>query len=106
MTIVFNEVDRNRTARYKVTGCEKVIVVRGSGIFSLDILTERQLDPHHRELLSMTITQNQDVCLAQFPCVACGMDLIFRTDSATDPQAHVFVEILDDTCAPEKCCAC
>lgn len=106
MTIIFNEVDRNQTARYKVKGCEKVIMVRGSGVFSMEIETVSQLDPHFRPLMVTTVTQNQDVCLDQFPCIACGMDLIFRTDSTIDPQAHLFVEILDDTCIPETCCVC
>lgn len=106
MTIIFNEADRNQTARYRVTGCEKVIVVRGSGVFNLDIESMSQLDPHFRPLNIQTVTQNQDICLDQWPCVACGMDLIFRLDSSVDPQAHVFVEILYDTCVPKPCCDC
>lgn len=107
MTIIFNEVGRNKTARYKVMGCEKVIIVRSSGIFNLTIETVSQCDPHFRPLVVVgPITANQDICLTQYPCVACGMDLIFRLDNTTDPQAHVFVEILDDTCVPEVCCDC
>lgn len=106
MTIIFNEVDRNQTARYKVKGCESVIVVRSSGIFNLEIETVSQLDPHFRPVQVITVLQSQDVCVSQYPCVACGMDLIFKLDSTTDPQAHVFVEILYDTCIPEPCCDC
>lgn len=106
MTIIFNEADRNQTARYKVIGCEKVIMVRSSGVFNLEIETVSQLDPHFRPFQVQSVTQNQDICLSQYPCVACGMDLIFRLDSTVDPQAHVFVQILDETCVPEDCCIC
>ncbi len=106
MTIIFNEVDRNQTARYPVKGCEKVIVVRGTGVFNLEIYSESRLDPHGRALQVMSVTQDQDICLNQFPCIACGMDLVFKTDSTIDPQAHLFVEVLYETCVPEPCCNC
>jgi len=105
-TIIFNEVDRNQTARYKVKGCEKVIVVRASGVFNMTIETVSQLDPHFRPRLVMTVSQSSDICIEQWPCFACGVDVIFRVDDNIDPQAHLFVEILDDTCVPEPCCDC
>lgn len=105
--IIFNEADRNQTQRYKVRGCEKVIVVRtDAGLpFQLDIETMSQNDPHFRTLNVMTVTSNMDICLKDFPCLACGMDVVFRL-SQVDPNSHVFVEILDETCIPEGCCNC
>lgn len=105
--IIFNEADRHQTARFHVTGCEKVIVVRTDAAlpFTLDISSMSQNDPHFRGFPLITVTSNQDICLDQWPCVACGMDLIFKL-SGVDPNAHVFVEILDETCVPEPCCGC
>jgi len=104
-TIIFNELDRNQTAVYDVKGCEKTVVVRSSGVFNLVIEAISLKDPHKRPLPVATITQDTDFCLHDL-CLACGMQLIFRTDATMDPQAHLFVEILDYTCVPEPCCNC
>ena len=106
-TIIFDEADRNRTVRYKVKGCEKVIVVRSDlGLpFNLDIETMSQNDPHYRINPLMNINTSGDYQIDMMP-IACGMDLIFRIDAGIDPNSHLFVEILYETCVPEKCCPC
>lgn len=115
MTIIFNEADRNQTARYKVRGCEKMVMVRSDGAlpFNLTIESMSCSDPHFRPLFLKSTGISEDICICcdgvttgnNIPCVACGQELIFRLDSV-DPNAHVFVEILDDTCVPEPCCTC
>ena len=114
MTIIFNEVNESKVARYKVQGCEKVIVVRGdttAANFNLRLETVSQCDPRFRRVEVANISGNQDFCLDNFPCLACGMDLILTLDiTVTNPPPNVFVEILDETCVPEKCtvppCGC
>lgn len=112
MTIIFNEVDRNITAVHKIQGCEKMIIVRGTLAFNLTIESVSISDPHKRALFLKSTGVSEDICICcdntagnNIPCVACGQELIFRLDTV-DPQAHVFVEILDDTCVPEPCCDC
>lgn len=106
MTTIFNELDREKTAKYTVKGCEKTIVVRGNGVFNLEISTQSKDDPHERKLVTMTVTQEQDICIHDWPCIACGMELIFKVDSTIDPNAHLFVQILYETCVPTPCCEC
>lgn len=104
MTIIFKNANESAVERHKVEGCEKVIVVRGDGQFTLNIDTMSQCDPLFRPNQVFTVANNQDVCIEQFPCLACGMDLVFRLDIPTGtPQPNVFVEILDDTCVPKPC---
>lgn len=104
MTIIFDEVNESKRARYKVKGCEKVIMVRGDGQFNLNIETVSQCDPRFRTNQVFTAAGNVDICIEQFPCIACGMDLIFNLDVTTGtPMPNVFVEILDDTCVPKPC---
>ncbi len=114
MTIIFNEADRNQTAIYNVKGCEKMVIIRGASAlpFNLTIESVSLNDPHSRPLFIMSTGSNMDVCIGvdnpvtnNIPCLACGQKLIFKLDSV-DPQAHVFVEILYETCVPEKCCNC
>lgn len=107
--IIFNEVSSAQTAVYTVRGCEKTIIVRGTAgeVFNLDIDTESASDPHERHLIVQTVTSSQDICInTGFPCFHCGMRIFFRTDSTISPNAHLFVEILDDTCVPKPCCDC
>lgn len=115
MTIIFDEVNESKVARYKVQGCEKVILVRGDpaagGAFNLRLETMSQCDPRFRRVEVANIPGSQDFCLENFPCLACGMDLIFTLDiTATQPSPNVFVQILNETCVPEKCtvppCGC
>jgi hypothetical protein len=106
-TIIFNELDRHKTARYKVKGCEKAVIVRSdtTTAFNLDISTMSLEDPHYRTNPFMSIVQAGDYSIINTP-IGCGMELIFQVDDSIDPLAHLFVEIIYDTCVPEKCCGC
>ena len=106
-TIIFNELTTHKTAKHTVTGCEKIIMVRSliAGGFSLEVSTISKKDPHVRPFVIMTINTSGDYIISDR--IACGMDLMFRTDDTTmDPNSHLFVEILYETCIPEKCCPC
>ena len=106
MTVIFNEENKDTIYKYHVKGCEKVIVVRGDGSFTLNIETQSKNDPRSRSnFVFGPITGSQDICVEQFPCLACGMIILFTlTPDATNPTPNVFVEVLEDTCVPEKCC--
>jgi len=113
--IIFNEETRDVTEIHDVTGCEKMIMVRGTSpfAFTLNINSMALSDPHKRRKPLTTVTSSdENICIGccetanfNIPCVACGEQLEFQL-SGVDPNAHVFVEILDDTCVPEKCCNC
>jgi len=105
--IIFNEADRFKTVLYNVIGCEKALVVRSDQPppYNLDIETMSLSDPHKRSNAFMTITQNGDYNIDMMP-LGCGMQLIFKTDNTITPDAHLFVEIIYETCVPEECCAC
>ena len=105
-TVIFNEVDRHQTARYKVKGCEKAIIVRSSVEgFILNINTVSLSDPHFRTFQLMNIANSGDYPILGMP-IDCGMELIFQLEEPVDPLMHLFVEIIDETCNPEKCCPC
>ena len=105
-TIIFNELDRHKTARYKVKGCERAVIVRSDvSIFNLTVETMSLEDPHYRRNPFMTITQAGDYSMVNMP-IGCGTELIFQVDDSLDPLAHLFVEIVYETCIPEKCCNC
>lgn len=108
MTIIFNEEDRRKRARYKVKGCEKTVVIRGLvQPATLTIYTVSQLDPYFRLFKVFEASQDTDFCVHEYPCLACGMDIIFELNvDATGANSNVFVEILEDTCVPEPCCNC
>lgn len=108
MTIIFNEEDRSKRARYKIQGCEKTIIVRGLiQPATLTLYTVSQLDPHWRLNQVFQVGNDTDICVEQFPCLTCGMDLIFELNiDPTGTNNRVFVEILEDTCVPEPCCDC
>ena len=108
MTIIFNEEDRSKRARYKIKGCEKTIVVRGLvQPATLTLYTVSQLDPRFRQYQVIQVNSDMDICIEQYPCLSCGMDLIFELNiDTTGVNNNVFVEILDDTCVPEPCCDC
>ena len=107
MTIIFNEEDRSKRERYKIRGCEKTVVVRGlAQPATLTLYTVSQLDPHFRLFQVVQVTQDSDICVEQYPCLSCGMDLIFELEVGTANTGRVFVEILEDTCVPQPCCDC
>ena len=105
--IIFNELDRNKTARYTVKGCEKAVIVRSdmSLPFNMTVETISLKDPHYRKCPFLNINQSGDYSLVNTP-IGCGMELIFQVDDSIDPNAHLFVEIVYETCVPEKCCPC
>lgn len=106
--IIFDELDRHKTRRYKVRGCEKVLVVRSLNTtinFTLEIDTKSLKDPHYRINHLMTITNPGNYDLSNLS-IACGMELTFTILEPFDPSHHLFVEILYETCVPEKCCIC
>jgi hypothetical protein len=99
--IIFEELDRHKTARYKVKGCEKAIIVRSDApTFNLTIETVSLEDSHYRKNPLMVITQAGDYDIINTP-IGCGMELIFQVDDSLDPQAHLFVEIVYNTCVPK-----
>lgn len=102
-TVIFEEADRHRTKRYKVKGCEKSIIVRSEPVaFILKVETMSLEDAHFRPQPFMTITNAGDY---QFPPDAgCGMEVVFRIEEPVDPTMHLFVEVINETCIPEKCC--
>lgn len=106
-TIIFDELDRHKTVRYKVKGCEKAIIVRSDTTlnFNLDIATMSLSDPHYRRQSMLVITNQGDYDISNMP-IGCGMELIFQVDDSIDPASHLFVEIIYETCIPEKCCPC
>lgn len=108
MQVIFNEEDRSKRARYKIKGCEKTIIVRGLVQPStLTLYTVSQLDPYFRLHQVFQTSSDMDICVEQFPCLSCGMDLILELNiDTTGTNSRVFVEILDDTCVPEPCCDC
>lgn len=104
--VIFNELDRHKTARYKVKGCEKAIIVRASTTtFNMQIDTMSLSDPHFRKFPLMTINNSGDYPIFGMP-IDCGMELIFQVIEPVDPLTHLFVEIIYETCQPEKCCPC
>ncbi len=105
-TIIFNELDRHKTARYKMQGCEKAIIVRSDvPTFNMTVETMSLSDPHYRTNPLIVITQAGDYPFFTHG-IDCGMELIFQVDDQIDPAAHLFVEIIYETCQPEKCCPC
>jgi len=105
-TIIFSEEDRHKTVRYKVKGCEKAIIVRSDApAFILQVETMSINDSHFRTNNFLNIVNSGDYILDYAP-IGCGMELIFRIEEPLDPLAHLFVEIIDETCIPEKCCPC
>jgi len=105
-TIIFNEEDRHKTARYKIKGCEKAIIVRSDATaFILQVETMSLSDPHYRSNNFLNIVSPGDYDISHMP-IGCGMELIFRIEEPLDPAAHLFVEIVYETCIPEKCCDC
>ena len=105
-TIIFNEEDRHKTVRYKVKGCEKAIIVRSDMEgFTLDIETMSLKDPHYRTFQFMNITNSGDYPIFG-TALDCGMELIFKIVEPVDPNMHLFVEMIYETCQPEKCCPC
>lgn len=107
MTIIFEEQNTSKNVKYDVKGCEKVVVMRTDappGNVTLNIETLAGKDPNFRPVTIGTISDNQDFCL---PCLACGMNLLFRLNvNTTPPEPRVHVEILDETCVPQSCCQC
>ncbi len=105
-TVIFSEADRHQTVRYTVTGCEKAIIVRSDvGAFILQVETMSKQDSHFRVQNLMNIVMAGDYPLID-ASIGCGMELIFRIEEPLDPAAHLFVEIVYDTCVPEECCDC
>jgi len=105
-TIIFIEEDRHKTARYKVKGCEKAIIVRSDvPAFILQVETHSLNDSHFRPNNIMNIVTSGDYSLID-KNIGCGMELIFRIEEPLDPIAHLFVEIIYETCNPEPCCPC
>ncbi len=102
--IIFNEVDRFISAIHKVEGCEKTIIIRADSTFNMEISTKSLNDPHSRWLPFMTVGTSMDIYIPDQ--WSCGMEIMFKVDSTILPDAHLFVEILDETCVPEKCCPC
>ncbi len=104
--IIFEELDRHKTARYTLKGCEKAIIVRSDvPSFNLTIETMSFKDSHYRKNPFMVITQAGDYSIINTP-IGCGLELIFQVDDQIDPAAHLFVEVIYETCVPEKCCKC
>lgn len=105
-TIIFSEEDRHKTVRYKVVGCERAIIVRSDiAAFILQVETMSLEDAHFRTNNLMNIVMSGDYNIQDMP-IGCGMELIFRIEEPLDPNAHLFVEIVYETCMPEQCCDC
>lgn len=108
MTIIYNNDNLTSNQEivrlHKVKGCEKLMIVRINGTAQLTVDSVSQCDPLHRPWNVITITGNQDICFRDFPCIACGQDLIFRAIAGTATNDQIFVQILDETCVPEPCC--
>lgn len=105
-TVIFSEEDRHKTVRYKVKGCEKAVIVRSDVTgFILQVETMSLKDSHFRINNFMNITMPGDYSLINTP-IGCGMELVFRIEEPLDPLAHLFVEIVYETCVPEPCCIC
>ena len=94
--IIFNEANRNKTARYRLHGFEKAIVVRASTpSFNLKIETMSLSDPHCRSVPFMDINTPGDYLIDKM-AVGSGMELVFKIDGKIDPDANLFVEIVSD----------
>lgn len=91
--VIFKEADRHQTARYKVTGDERAIIVRSDmgAAFSMEISSVSLEDSHFRLWPWMTVNISGDY---PFPMINEGMELVFRIDGGIDPNSHLFVEVV------------